>query len=80
MSKKFVLSAVLAAVIIFSFGGCTNMSRTQQGALSGGLIGAIAGAGISVITGGSVGTGALIGGGVGALAGGLYGHSTNDYE
>jgi len=50
------------------------MSKTQQGALSGGAIGAGAGLGISALTGGSLGVGALIGGGLGAVAGGLYGN------
>ena len=40
-------------------------------ALTGGALGAGAGAGISAITGGRPGTGALIGGGVGALGGAL---------
>ena len=51
------------------------MTRTQQGALSGAAGGALLGAGISAIAGGSGTTGALIGGGLGALAGGLYGHN-----
>ncbi|HWR04028.1 MAG TPA: cell envelope biogenesis protein OmpA [Humidesulfovibrio sp.] len=50
------------------------MTKTQQGALSGGAIGAGAGLGISALTGGSLGVGALIGGGLGAVAGGLYGN------
>ena len=53
---------------------CTNMSRTQQGALSGGAIGAGAGLGISALTGGSLGAGALIGGALGGVAGGIYGN------
>lgn len=55
--------------------GCTNMNKTQQGALSGGAIGALGGAGIAAIAGGSGTTGALIGGAVGAVAGGVVGHN-----
>ncbi|MBV9252379.1 MAG: hypothetical protein JO227_24430 [Acetobacteraceae bacterium] len=40
-------------------------------AVSGGLLGAGAGAGVSAITGGKPATGALIGGGVGAAGGAL---------
>ena len=59
---------------LLSLSACTNMSRTQQGALSGGAIGAGAGLGISALTGGSLGTGALIGGALGGVAGGIYGN------
>ncbi|WP_294515385.1 YMGG-like glycine zipper-containing protein [uncultured Bilophila sp.] len=70
------LSAVLLiGALVFGTVGCTNMNRTQQGALSGAAGGALLGAGISAIAGGSGTTGALIGGGLGALAGGLYGHN-----
>jgi hypothetical protein len=37
--------------------------------VTGGLLGAGAGAGVSAVTGGDVGTGALIGGGLGAIGG-----------
>jgi len=42
---------------------------TGDRAISGGLIGAGAGAAVSGLTGGSLGTGALIGGAVGAAGG-----------
>ena len=61
-------------VLLLTFPACTNMSRTQQGAVSGGVVGAGAGLGISALTGGSLGVGALVGGGLGAVAGGLYGN------
>jgi hypothetical protein len=66
----------IAALLILclGFSACTNMTKTQQGALSGGAIGAGAGLGISALTGGSLGVGALLGGGLGAVAGGLYGN------
>lgn len=64
----------LCAILALGNAGCTNMNKTQQGALSGAGLGALAGAGISAIAGGSGTMGALIGGGLGALAGGIYGH------
>jgi osmotically inducible lipoprotein OsmB len=70
--KKLVLSLMI--VMLLSASACTNMSRTQQGALSGGAIGAGAGLGISALTGGSLGAGALIGGALGGVAGGIYGN------
>jgi len=69
--QKILLSLMI--VMLLSASACTNMSRTQQGALSGGAIGAGAGLGISALTGGSLGAGALIGGALGGVAGGIYG-------
>jgi osmotically inducible lipoprotein OsmB len=68
------LMIVAAAVALFACLGCTNMNKTQQGALSGALIGAGAGAAISAIAGGNVGIGAGIGGALGAMAGGIIGN------
>jgi len=70
---RTVLTAMLL-VLCLGFSACTQMTKTQQGALSGGAIGAGAGLGINALTGGSLGVGALIGGGLGAVAGGLYGN------
>ena len=70
--QKILLSLLI--LVLLSASACTNMSRTQQGALSGGAIGAGAGLGISALTGGSLGTGALIGGALGGVAGGIYGN------
>jgi len=56
---------VLAAALALAACGRDTGGR----ALSGGLLGAGAGAGISALTGGNVGTGALIGGAVGAVGG-----------
>jgi hypothetical protein len=44
---------------------------TGDRAVSGGLLGAGAGAGVGALTGGSAGTGALIGGAAGAAGGAL---------
>ena len=62
-------AASLTVVLALGSVGCTNLNKTQSGALSGGAIGALGGAGSSA------GVGALIGGGLGALAGGVYGHN-----
>ncbi len=70
---KTMTAGLLALTLLFG-GACTNMTKTQQGALSGGAIGAGAGAGIAAISGGYVGVGAAVGGALGALAGGLYGN------
>lgn len=68
------LTLLLIACLALPVGACTNMTKTQQGAVSGGLIGAGAGAGISALAGGSAGVGAAIGGALGGVVGGLYGH------
>ena len=73
---------LLIGVLGFGTVGCTHMSRTQQGALSGAAGGALIGGGLGALAGGNGTTGALIGGGLGALAGGIYGHqqeSDNHY-
>ena len=71
--KKLLIITLLVA--IFASGiGCTNMSKTQQGLASGAALGALGGAGVAAIAGGSAAWGALAGAGVGALAGGIVGH------
>ncbi len=67
----FILSLALAAGPM----ACTNMTKTQQGVVSGGAIGALGGAGIAAIAGGSGTIGALIGGAAGAIAGGVIGNN-----
>ena len=71
---KKISALFLIGALVFGSIGCTNMNRTQQGALSGTAGGALLGAGISAIAGGSGTMGALVGGGLCALAGGIYGH------
>jgi hypothetical protein len=61
---------VLAAGL--ALGACSNMNTTEQRVLSGGAIGAGAGAVGTVITGGCVTCGAVLGGAVGAGAGYVY--------
>ncbi len=58
--------AVIAALSL-ALAACGNSPGSR--AVTGGLIGAGAGAGVSAVTGGNVGTGALIGGGIGAVGG-----------
>lgn len=72
--KSRVLALVLALSLAVPFTGCTNMTKTQQGMLSGGAIGAGASAGIAALAGGHVGVAAAIGGLVGGAVGGIYGH------
>jgi osmotically inducible lipoprotein OsmB len=66
LARNF-MAALLIGAISVSLAAC---GRTPGGrAVSGGLLGAGAGAGVSAATGGNIGTGALIGGGVGAVGG-----------
>ncbi len=68
MTRK-LMAALLIGTVSLGLAAC---GRTPGGrAVSGGLLGAGAGAGVSAITGGNVGTGALVGGGVGAAGGAL---------
>ena len=60
----------LLAMLLIGPVSCTDMTREQQGTLSGAGIGAAAGAGIAALSGGSAWTGAAIG----AVAGGIAGN------
>jgi osmotically inducible lipoprotein OsmB len=64
--RKLITSLVLAALAL-GVAGCGYSPGDR--ALSGGAIGAGAGAGISALAGGNPLTGALIGGAVGAVGG-----------
>lgn len=68
MTRKIACACVLA----FGLSACSGMNSTEQRTLSGGAIGAGAGAALGAVTGGSMLGGALIGGAVGAGAGYLY--------
>lgn len=68
MIRKFALST-LAGGMLLALAGCGYSPGTR--ALSGGALGAGAGAGVAALTGGSAATGAIIGGGAGALGGAL---------
>ncbi len=68
---------ILVGVLMLALSGgvsCTNMNKTQQGAVSGMALGGLAGAGIAAIAGGYAGWGALAGAAAGGLAGGIIGH------
>ncbi len=66
--KKFTYP--LLAIVLGSSVACTNMTKQEQGTMSGAAVGAVAGAGIAAIAGGSGWTGAA----VGAVAGGIVGN------
>lgn len=68
-TRPLLLLALLVALL--PLGACSNMSRGQQRALSGGAIGAAGGAAIGALTGGSVAGAALLGGAGGAAIGAL---------
>ena len=68
--KKILLALPLVAAL--SLTGCSNNNTTQQRELSGGAIGAVAGAGITAIAGGNPIWGAIGGAAVGVLGGYVY--------
>jgi osmotically inducible lipoprotein OsmB len=68
MVRNIIISAFMSGMLV-GLAACGD--TPGQRAVSGGLIGAGAGAGISALTGGRPATGALIGGGVGAAGGAL---------
>lgn len=63
--------AKLLAVFMLAglMSGCAGMSYTEQRMLSGGAIGAGAGAAVGALSGGSGTTGAIIGGAAGVVGG-----------
>lgn len=67
--KKIKYLIVATCILALPLAGCTNMSKTQQGTLSGGAIGGVAGAGITALAGGNPWVGGAIGAGAGALTG-----------
>ena len=65
--KNPIELAVLVGSLALSLASCGDSPGTR--AVTGGALGAGAGAGVAAITGGRPATGALIGGGVGAIGG-----------
>ena len=61
------------ALLLSLLAGCSGLTPTQQRTLTGGALGAAAGAGVSALSGGHPTTGAVIGGAGGAAAGYLWG-------
>lgn len=74
-TSKNVLA--LALVCLVGLGACSDLSTTQQRTLTGGAIGATAGAVGIALTGGCVACGAALGGAVGAGTGYLYDYLDN---
>ena len=70
--KKSMLKIASIGLLVIAMTGCANMSQREKNTAYGAGIGAVGGAAISGIAGGSMGTGALIGAGVGAAGGYLY--------
>jgi osmotically inducible lipoprotein OsmB len=62
-----IIKPMFALGLALGLAACGNTPGSR--ALSGGVLGAGAGAGISALTGGKPATGALIGGGAGAIGG-----------
>ena len=69
MRRILMVAAVSGGLLA---AGCSGMNSTQQRMVSGGAIGAGAGAVGGALTGGCVACGAVIGGAVGAGAGYVY--------
>jgi hypothetical protein len=69
--SRFKSRLPLAALVAVTLGLSACGYSTGDRAVSGGLLGAGAGAALGAATGGNAGTGALIGGGAGALGGAL---------
>ncbi len=68
MARKLAFGLALASMLS-ALAACGNDPGTR--AVTGGLMGAGAGAGVAAVTHGKPATGALIGGGVGAVGGAL---------
>jgi hypothetical protein len=73
-SRRLAKAAGVAIVGLALVGvtGCSNLNSTQERSLSGGAIGAGAGAVAGAATGGCISCGAVIGGAIGAGAGYIY--------
>ncbi|MEW5837682.1 MAG: YMGG-like glycine zipper-containing protein [Pseudomonadota bacterium] len=72
MKNRLVVALLAASAVVFS--GCAEMDTRQQSTLTGGAIGAGAGAIIGNQSGNPV-TGAVVGGAAGALIGNQVGRS-----
>jgi osmotically inducible lipoprotein OsmB len=57
--------------LLFLLSGCAGMTPGEQRMVSGGAIGAGAGAAIGAISGGSAGMGAVVGGAAGVVGGAI---------
>jgi uncharacterized protein YcfJ len=78
-NRNRTLTKTLLAAALLSAPAAGCATKTQSGALIGGLGGAAVGAAIGS-NNGSAGAGALIGGAAGALGGGLIGHGMDSAD
>jgi len=80
--KNKVITVTLLAALALGPVGCTNMTKTEQGATSGAVGGALVGATIGAIVGGRTGAaaGAAIGGAVGGVGGAIVGNTQEQYD
>jgi outer membrane protein OmpA-like peptidoglycan-associated protein len=76
--KRNKMMAVLALCSLVAAGCAQPMTKTQQGAVYGTGIGAVAGAGLGQAIGGNT-KGTLLGAGIGAVVGGLAGAGIGKY-
>ncbi len=76
MSYRTIATGLLLSSLALGLSACGQ--TTGDRALSGGLLGAGAGAAVSAVTGGSLGTGAVIGGALGAAGGAVTRPGTVD--
>ena len=76
-SSRSPLTLAVAAAVLVSAAGCSNMSQRQQDTSKGAGIGAVAGAVLGSF-GGNAGKGAVIGGAVGAIAGNVWSKKMED--
>lgn len=77
--KKSLLKLAAVSMLTVALTACSNMSHREKNVASGAGIGALGGAAVSGLAGGSVGTGALVGAGVGAVGGYLYDKDRHDH-
>ncbi|HJV65926.1 MAG TPA: hypothetical protein VJ550_09340 [Geomonas sp.] len=68
-----LINFLVVVVLALTAAGCVGMSPKQQGALSGGAIGAGGGALLGGLSGGRPAVGAVLGGAAGALTGYILG-------
>jgi hypothetical protein len=66
------LATLVAGALTLAIAGCGADPLTRG--VTGGLLGAGAGAGVAAVTHGDPGKGALIGGGIGAIGGAVTAH------
>lgn len=66
-----VKKLAVIGLLVLTLAGCSNLSRREQRALSGGALGAAAGLAITAATGGSLLVGGLVGGAGGAAIGAI---------